>query len=62
MFDVLYDVVLENRNQSFLEKSLEKVETMGGNEGQNIFLTPALFEGLEALGAASQKVKVQMSN
>lgn len=62
MFDVLYDVAIEHRNPNFLEKSKEKVKAMGGNETNNILLTPALLEGLQALGAASEKVKAQLPN
>lgn len=62
MFDIFYDVAEAHRNPIFLEKSKEKVQTMGGNTDNNVFLTTALFEGLEALGAASSKVKAQLPN
>jgi hypothetical protein len=62
MFDILYDVAECDRNPNFLEKSKEKVEAMGGNEDRSAFLTPALFKGLEAIGAAAEKVKAQTAN
>eukprot|EP01127_Copromyxa_protea_P009735 TRINITY_DN2313_c0_g1_i3.p1 TRINITY_DN2313_c0_g1~~TRINITY_DN2313_c0_g1_i3.p1 ORF type:complete len:112 (-),score=33.67 TRINITY_DN2313_c0_g1_i3:119-454(-) len=63
MFDILYEVSEENRNPRFLEKSKAKLQAMGGDkegkENKSAFLTPALFQGLKALGADIEKAKQQ---